>query len=166
MCAGWRRHPPTCAERIILTGSRKFEALARNLSCTSATISYGATMSLSSLSSADLQKLIGLIKDKESLQAKLAKVEAEMESLESGSPAKEPNIKKGKPRRGRRRLKLKDKILTALQAAGKAGRSVKELAEDLKANRGSVSVWFYTTGKKIKGLKKIGPARHAYYQVK
>ena len=31
-------------------------------------------MSLSSLSSADLQKLIGLIKDKESLQAKLANV--------------------------------------------------------------------------------------------
>ena len=39
---------------------------------------------------------------------------------------------------------------------------VKELAEDLKANPGSVSVWFYTTGKKIKGLKKMGPARYSY----
>ncbi len=119
-------------------------------------------MSLSSLSSADLQKLIRLIKDKELLQSKLAKVEAELESLESEVPAKEQKVKKGGARRGRRRLKLKDKILKAFQAAGKTGRSVKELAEDLKANPGSVSVWFYTTGKKIKGLKKIGPARYSY----
>jgi hypothetical protein len=119
-------------------------------------------MTLSSLSSANLQKLIGLIKEKESLQAKLGKVKAELESIESGSPAKKPKIKKGGTRRGRRRLKLKDKILKALQATGKAGRSVKELAEDLKANPGSVSVWFYTTGKKVKGLMKIGPARYSY----
>jgi len=25
-----------------------------------------------------------------------------------------------------------------------------------------VSVWFYTTGKKIKGIKKVGKARFAY----
>ena len=119
-------------------------------------------MSFSSLSSASIQKLIRLIKAKEVLQAKLAKVNAELENLESCSPTKEATIKKGMARRGRRRLKLKDKILKALQAAGKAGRSVKELAEDLKANPGSVSVWFYTTGKKVKGLKKIGPARYSY----
>lgn len=119
-------------------------------------------MSFASLSSSDLQKLLRLIKDKEVLQAKLAKVEAALHSLESGLPTKEPKIKKAGSRRGTRRLKLKDKILKALQGTGKAGKSVKELSEDLKANPGSVSVWFYTTGKKVKGLKKVGPARYSY----
>jgi hypothetical protein len=32
----------------------------------------------------------------------------------------------------------------------------------LGAKRSSVSVWFYTTGKKIKGIKKVGKARFAY----
>ena len=105
--------------------------------------------------------MIQLIKEKEALQAKLAKVIAALDGLESGTPKKEAKVPKGGPRRGRRRAKLKDKILKALQAAGKVGRSVKELADDLKANPGSVSVWFYTTGKKIKGLKKIEPARYA-----
>lgn len=119
-------------------------------------------MSLSSLSSADLKKLIQVVKEKEVLEAKLAKVEAALKGLDSGSSSKEPVIKTRGPRRGRRRAKLKDRILKALQAAGKSGMSVKELAADLKANPGSVSVWFYTTGKKIKGLRKIGPARYAY----
>ena len=119
-------------------------------------------MSINSLSSADLQRLIRLIKDKESIRAKLAKVEAELQVLEFASSAKKAPPKADRARKGRRRLKLKDKILQALQAAGKAGRSVKELAEDMKANPGSVSVWFYTTGKKIKGIAKIGPARYRF----
>jgi hypothetical protein len=36
------------------------------------------------------------------------------------------------------------------------------VAANLKAKPTSVSVWFYTTGKKIKGIKKIAPARYAY----
>ena len=119
-------------------------------------------MPLSSLSSSELQKLILLVKDKEFLQAKLAKVEAALKQLESGPLTKNSPAKKTGARRGRRRAKLKDKILKALQAAGKAGSSVKQLTEELKANAGSVSVWFYTTGKKIKGLKKIGPGRYTY----
>jgi hypothetical protein len=119
-------------------------------------------MSLSSLSSADLKKLVQLVKTKEVLEAKLGKVEVALKGLDTESSSKEQAIKTRGPRRGRRRAKLKDKILKALQAAGKRGKSVKELAEDLKANPGSVSVWVYTTGKKIKGLNKIGPARYSY----
>ena len=119
-------------------------------------------MSLSSISSADLKKLVQLVKTKGVLEAKLAKVEAALKGFDTGSSSKEQAMKTRAPRRGRRRAKLKDKILKALQVAGESGKSVKELAEELKANPGSVSVWFYTTGKKIKGLNKIGPARYSY----
>jgi hypothetical protein len=119
-------------------------------------------MSLSSLSSADLKKLIQLVKEKEVLEVELAKVNAALNGLDTGSIPKEPAIKPRGPRRGRRRAKLKDRILKALHTAGESGMSVKELASNLKANPGSVSVWFYTTGKKIKGLKKIEPARYTF----
>jgi hypothetical protein len=39
---------------------------------------------------------------------------------------------------------------------------VKELASALKAKPASVSIWFYTTGKKVKGIKKVGTAKYAY----
>jgi hypothetical protein len=117
-------------------------------------------MSLSSFSSSDLSKLIQLVKEKEVLQAKLSQVNSAIDVLGSDIQAKVPS--KRAPRRGRRGASLKDSILKALEVAGKAGASVKELAEHLKANHGSVAVWFYTTGKKVKGLKKIGPGKYSY----
>ena len=59
-------------------------------------------MALASLSSADLRKLIQLVKEKEVLEAKLAKVEAVLKGLDTGSSSKEQAIKTRKPRRGRR----------------------------------------------------------------
>jgi hypothetical protein len=122
-------------------------------------------MSLSSLTSAQLHRLIELVKEKEALQNKLAQVERSLAELESGAVMKDesPTKRRG-PRRGRRRAALKDGLLKALQAAGKEGLSVKELAASLKAKPASVSVWFYTTGKKIKGIKKVGKARFAYIE--
>jgi hypothetical protein len=119
-------------------------------------------MSLSSLSSTQLQHLIRLVKEKESLQTKLAQVERSLADMENGEVTKDeaPANKRG-PRR-RRRAALKDGILKKLQTAGKAGLTVSELATSLKAKPASVSVWFYTTGKKIKGIKKVGTARFAY----
>ena len=120
-------------------------------------------MSLSSLSSAQLYRLIQLVKDKEAIQAKLAQVERALEAIEGGGVMEEKSAaKKRGSRRRRRRGALKDGLLQNLQAAGKEGRTVKELATALKAKRTSVSVWFYTTGKKIKGIKKVGTARFAY----
>jgi hypothetical protein len=106
--------------------------------------------------------LIELVKEKESLEAKLSKVKSAIDALGSGKTARLATPSKRGPRRGRRRSSLKVSILKALGEAGKAGASVKELAASLKANPGSVSVWFYTTGKKVKGLKKISPGRYAY----
>ena len=118
-------------------------------------------MALSDLSSAQLQQLIHLVKEKESLQVQLAGVKRSLDGLFAGnsvekktSGVKEPKV--------RRRAALKDGLLKKLQAAGKDGLTIKELAASLRAKPASVSVWFYTTGKKIKSIKKVGKARFAY----
>jgi hypothetical protein len=116
-------------------------------------------MALSDLSSSQLQRLIQLVKEKEAIQAKLAQVNRSLGNLGTGKTTNsEPTAKRGRRRRGA----LKDGLLKELQAAGKEGLTVKELASALKAKPASVSIWFYTTGKKVKGIKKVGTAKYAY----
>ncbi len=136
-------------------------------------------MALSNLSSAELARLIGLIKEKESLQAKLESIDAELTALESGKAApkkrgRKPGRPPGRPpgsvnvakaavgRKGRKSKRLKEPLLKALSAAGASGVKVKDLATQLKVKPGNIFSWFYTTGKKIKGIKKVGEARYAY----
>ena len=129
-------------------------------------------MSLSNLSSAQLAHLIGLVKEKESLQSKLDHVNAELQALESGKPApKKRGRKPGRPagvkiaatlKTSRRGKRLKAPLLKALSAAGPSGIKVKDLAAKLKVKPGNIFSWFYTTGKKISGIKKVGEAKYAY----
>jgi len=123
-------------------------------------------MSLSNLSSAQLAQLIGLIKEKEALQEKLEKVEAALQALESGESAGKkrgrPPGSKGMATTGRKSKRLKAPLLQALAAAGTSGITVKELATKLKVKPGNIFSWFYTTGKKISGIKKVGEAKYAY----
>ncbi len=129
-------------------------------------------MSLSTLSSAQLARLIGLVKEKEALQAKLGSIDAELSALESGKAvAKKRGRKPGRPpgsvskvasRKGRKSKRLKEPLLKALSAAGASGIKVKDLAVALKVKPGNIFSWFYTTGKKIKGIKKVGEAKYAY----
>jgi len=130
-------------------------------------------MALSNLSSAELAQLIGLVKEKEALQSRLDHVNAQLSALESGKPVpkkrgrkpgRPPGIKfgvgtSGKARRGKR---LKAPLLKALSAAGSSGITVKELAAKLKVKPGNIFSWFYTTGKKISGIKKVGEAKYSY----
>jgi uncharacterized protein YdcH (DUF465 family) len=119
-------------------------------------------MPFSDLSTAQIKTLIRLVRKKESLQAKIDKVDAALRRLD-GVPASVPPLKKRhlKARR-RKRITLKDSILAVLAAAGTKGLSVKEIATKAGAKHGSVSVWIYTTGKKVTGLKKIAPGRYAF----
>jgi len=126
-------------------------------------------MSLSTLSSAALARLIGLIKEKEALHAKLVRIDAELTALESGKAAPAKRGRKpgrppgsGKGRKVRKTKRLKEPLLKALSAAGASGIKVKDLATQLKVKPGNIFSWFYTTGKKIKGIKKVGEARYAY----
>ena len=132
-------------------------------------------MALFNLSSAQLARLIGLVKYRESLQAKLDQVNASLHSLETGKAApKKRGRKPGRPpgaknkksvakgRKGKRGKRLKEPLLKALSAAGSSGITVKDLAAKLKVKPGNIFSWFYTTGKKIKGISKVGEAKYAY----
>ena len=130
-------------------------------------------MALFNLSSAQLAHLIGLVKERESLQAKLDQINAALKSLETGKalrkkrgrkPGRPAGIKTkvGKVKKAKRGKRLKAPLLKALSAAGSSGITVKELAAKLKVKPGNIFSWFYTTGKKISGIKKVGEAKYAY----
>ena len=118
-----------------------------------------------------MAQLIGLVKEKEALQSRLDHVNAQLSALESGKPVQKKRGRKpgrppgtkvatgGKTRRGKR---LKAPLLKALSAAGSSGVTVKELAAKLKVKPGNIFSWFYTTGKKISGIKKVGEAKYSY----
>jgi len=101
----------------------------------------------------------------------LEKVDAALSALESGKAVGKRGRKRGRPpgkakagagkprKRGKR---LKAPLLKALSAAGSSGITVKELAAKLKVKPGNIFSWFYTTGKKIKGITKVGEAKYAY----
>ena len=79
--------------------------------------------------------------------AKVAKV---------AKPAKK--VKGAKTRAGRGALK--EQILNALKKAGDKGITIKDLSAQLKANYKNIYIWFVTTGKRISGIKKVGPAQY------
>ena len=120
-------------------------------------------MPLSDLSSVQLRQLVELIKEKESLQRQLAKVDAELAKLD-GAVWQAP--KRGRKRVAGTRMKrgatLQEKALDVLGKAGASGLSVKDLAAQAGVKSGSLSVWIYTSGKKVAGLKKIAPAKYVY----
>jgi hypothetical protein len=138
-------------------------------------------MAFENLSSASLRQLIGLIRKKESLQAKLDRVESALRSLGSGGVSAGPGRGRGRRRRGpgrpakkaaapaargggrrKRGGRLKGPLLKALKAGGSSGVTVKDLAAKLKVKPGNIFSWFYTTGKKVSGIKKVGEARYSY----
>ena len=55
---------------------------------------------------------------------------------------------------------FKAQILDALKKAGAKGISVKELSETLNTPYRNVYTWFATTGKKVAGISKTGPAQY------
>jgi hypothetical protein len=134
-------------------------------------------MPLFNLTSAQLTQLIRLVKEKELLQAKLDRVNGSLASLEGGGAApRRRGRKRGRPakaaavgrppgktgRRGKRGKRLKAPLLKALKKAGASGITVKELAAKLKVKPNNVFSWFYTTGKKVKGISKVGEAKYAF----
>jgi hypothetical protein len=124
-------------------------------------------MKLTDISASQLERLIPLLKEKESLQAQLAKVNADLSRLEGGKPitvesGKVAAAPKRRKRRSRRRGGMQGAVLKVLGAAGAKGMKVKELAELAKVNPASLNTWLYTAGKKTSGLKKLAPGLFAY----
>jgi hypothetical protein len=152
-------------------------------------------MSLATLSTANLNSLIALVKKREALQIEIAKVEEEIQAAvspsESGSSEKAttkvrktrgrrkavkaapvaekaapkaaaPVAKASKPAKKGKRGALKEAILAELKAAGSKGAAVKDLSVKLGVKNQNLHVWFATTGKSVKGLKKTGTGTWSY----
>ena len=66
------------------------------------------------------------------------------------------------PKPGQRPGALKDSILAALQKAGDEGVAVKDLAAALGVKSQNIHVWFSSTGRKVKGVTKVGAGRWKY----
>ena len=66
------------------------------------------------------------------------------------------------PKPGQRPGALKDSILAALQKAGDEGLAVKDLAAALGVKSQNIHVWFSSTGRKVKGVTKVGAGRWKY----
>ena len=127
-------------------------------------------MSLSNLSGRQLDRAIKLLRERKVLLEKLNKVKIHLLWLADSPPSAplpksnmSPSIRvqKSGRRRGHRRM-LRPVILKALQAAGAKGRSVKDLAVQIKGNEASIRTWIYTVGKKITGLQKVSPGTFTY----
>jgi len=114
-------------------------------------------MSFSNISTTTLKGLVKLVERRDAVKAELARVESQISATLQGklTPSRSASAPKTKARRGKHGA-LKEAILATLKAAGKAGTTVKELSSKLGVKNQNLHVWFHTTGKKIKGLKKVG----------
>jgi hypothetical protein len=125
-------------------------------------------MNPSELTSADVQQMARLLKRRAPLEAEVARINAELENFQpdaspapaKGSPAPRPGWQ-GKPELSARGA-LKAAIIKLLQDAGESGLTVKGIAAKFKMQPRNVHVWFSSTGKKVKEIKKIAPARYAW----
>ena len=132
------------------------------------------TANVHSWFSANIKKIAGLKKIGEAryaingtaaVLAKPAKKAKGIKKVKSVGKAKAAKVvkpaKKAKGAKSRAgRGALKEQILNALTKAGDQGITIKDLSAQLKANYKNVYIWFVTTGKRIAGIKKVGPAQY------
>ena len=102
--------------------------------------------------------------------ARIQDIEQEMlrvqRRFESGTTADQPKqiaVKHATRTRSRRQVgrgELKEKIISALRAAGQHGLSVSDLSKKLRVKKANLYVWFNGTGRNVRAIKKIGPAKY------
>jgi hypothetical protein len=122
--------------------------------------------------SAILRKLVVLSERKEALVARVQDIEQEMlriqRRVESAEGRDDRPAQLTITRTGLRKMRrqqtgrgeLKQKIVSALRAAGKKGIAVGDLSKKLRVKRANLYVWFNGTGRKMREIKKVGPARY------
>ena len=125
------------------------------------------------ISSATLRKMVKLSERKEALMSQIQELDRQMSALEEPAGAESKSrgsqaaqfqraggIRPSKPRTQRGALKAK--ILGALRAAGARGMTIREMSGKLKVKPANLYVWFNGTGRKTRGVKKIGPAKYQF----
>lgn len=125
-----------------------------------------------SIPSATLRQLVRLSERKEALMAQIQEIDRQMVRVQSRFGVPSLSAKQGSTvtvsravsrqtrHRRSKRGALKEKILQALSIAGKQGATIRELSTKLSVPPANLYVWFNGTGKKVRGLKKIGVAKY------
>lgn len=126
--------------------------------------SYFSNMNWTQIAIADLDRIVKLVEQKETLQAQVAKINAELASFQPDEPAAPARDKPGRQPKVNLAAKgaLKAAIIELLKGAGKPGLTVKEIAAQLEAKPGNIHVWFSSTGKRVKEINKVGSGRYAW----
>ncbi len=127
---------------------------------------------LRNIPSAILRKLVVLSERKEALVARVQEIEQQMLRLQRSVESDEdrdskptqmtitrPGVRKVR-RQQTGRGELKQKIVSALRAAGNRGITIGDLSKKLRVKRANLYVWFNGTGRNVRAIKKIGPARY------
>jgi hypothetical protein len=117
-------------------------------------------MNIASLTQSDIKHIEKLVTRKESLQGEIDRINAELTAFLGGQAGAKPGAVSAFTHQ--KRGALKDAIIGLLKAAGKPGLTVKDIAAQVKAKPGNIHVWFTSTGKKVKEIKKIAPATYAW----
>ncbi len=134
-------------------------------------------MDFSTVTLADLKRLVPLIEERDAIVARLAQIDGALGSL-PGAPqvtakavskpavkapkkAAAPAASKAKPSTGKSGA-LKDAVIQVLKQAPVGGVSVETIAETLNRKPAAIHVWFYTTGKGIKEIKKTGRGTYSW----
>jgi len=127
---------------------------------------------LRNIPSSALKQLIKLTERKEALMARIQEIDREMVRVQSRFGIPLQNGDEDTPvtvsRAGRRPSiarraeggALKEKIMRALRAAGNKGATITQLSKKLGVPSANLYVWFSDTGRNVRGLKKIGPAKY------
>ena len=122
-----------------------------------------------SISSTTLRKMIKLSEHKEKLMSQIQEIDRQMAGIQrevethaSTGARKQAKVttRKGFRSRPSRRGALKAKILGALRGAGRRGLTVGQLSNKLGVKSANLYVWFADTGRNVRGLKKIAPAKY------
>lgn len=138
-------------------------------------------MNLTQLTSADLKRIAALLEQKEALEAQIARLNSELTAFEGGGtppaalpikgrPGRKPGPRAAKapvspasaPARRAKRGAVKSAIVDLIKSAGKVGITVKEIAAKTGAKYNRVFTWFYTTGRNVSDIKKVGPGKYAW----
>lgn len=113
------------------------------------------------LTATDFKQLTKLIQSKERLLLEVQKIDAALNAFETGETPIKTTQSVSAPRKSSKRGKLKNRVLAVLKEAGEKGHTVGELSEKLKVKAANLYAWFYTTGKKVAGLKKSKEGRYS-----
>lgn len=125
---------------------------------------------LRDIPSAALKQLVKLSERKEALMARIQEIDREMVRVQNkfGIPSKDrdsasvtvSDTSRPLARQRAGRGALKEKIVRALRERGAKGATVGELSQKLNVATANLYVWFNSTGKNVRGLKKIGTAKY------